>query len=51
MPFEENRGTQQLLESLNQRLLALGAEKGGMHYIDCDVYQSQVPQGITLLVF
>ena len=33
VPFEENRGTQQLLEGLNQRLLALGAEKGGMHYI------------------
>ncbi|XP_067947309.1 mediator of RNA polymerase II transcription subunit 20-like [Watersipora subatra] len=44
IPMEESRGTQQVLEGLAERLLALGAEKGGLHNVDCDVYQSMITQ-------
>lgn len=45
MPMEEGKSTQQILESLNQRIQVLGGVKSGTHEIDCDVYQSCVPMG------
>lgn len=51
IPFDENKSSQQLLDGLNQRLTILGAVKSGMHYIDCDVYQSQVPHGNNFTIY
>lgn len=46
LPNDAGKSPSQTVEAMNQKILGLGAVKStSMHSIECDVYQSMVPQG------
>lgn len=46
LPTEGGKSPQQIVEAMNQRILALGAVRSGQHVIGCDVFHAMVPQGM-----